>query len=101
MHAYLPEVLERLRLHAVKGEDAALVEGGQVAGQVPGRGTTLRQHRLQSCCEYGTTRPIPSFAYTRFGAYVRTTPALNRVFVHERIGHVVQGGPSRLGPGLG
>ena len=53
MQAYLPEVLERLRLHAVKGEDAALVEGGQVAGQVPRRGTALRQHRLQSRCEYG------------------------------------------------
>ena len=38
---------------------------------------------------FTTARPIRSFAYTRFGAYVRTTPAPNRVYAHERMGRVV------------
>ena len=37
-----------------------------------------------------TARQIGSCANARFGAYVRTTPALNRVYVHEPIGHVVE-----------
>ena len=32
---------------------------------------------------------IPSFAYTRFRAYVRTTPALNRVYANEGMNNSV------------
>ena len=38
---------------------------------------------------YSSARQIGSCANARFGAYVRNTPALNRVYVHEPIGHVV------------
>ena len=39
-------------------------------------------------CTY-TELFIPSFAYTRFRAYVRTTPALNRVYANEGMNNAV------------
>ena len=40
---------------------------------------------LQLLCRSSTARRIPSCTNSRFRAYVRTTPALNREFVHDGI----------------
>ena len=46
----------------------------------------MSSYTLRAIVEYGyTARQIRSCTNSRFGAYVRTTPALNRVYAHERI----------------